>query len=216
MKETNNTIKAPEWYDKWHDSGHHHWVHWVIFAVIVVGAWALLYRNINDWSYNSSDDSSVMVQLAKQTARLSLDPQGQAVTVGDTFPVNIVLDTGSVAADGVDIYSLHYDPTLLKVVDDVSAKSGVQILPGSIMNLNAANIVDEKSGTIKFSQVSEGGTSFTGRGVLATIHFKALSSGTAYLQFDFSKGSTVDSNVAFRGKDQLTAVIDGIYVINKK
>jgi hypothetical protein len=214
--ELNKKRSGKSWYDQWHDTDHHHYVHWALFLVIVIGAWALLHRNINDWLYNWTDDSTVTVHLAKPTARLSLDPQSQSIAAGETFAVNIVLDTGTGTADGVDIYSLHYDPTLLQVVDDVPNKSGVQIMPGTIMGLNAANIVEQKTGTIKFSQVSEGGTNFTGRGVLATIHFKALSTGSAYLQFDFSKGSTVDSNVAFKGKDQLTSVIDGVYVITAK
>ncbi len=116
----------------------------------------------------------------------------------------------------MDIYGLHYDPSILKVIDDVSEKKGVQILPGQIIPNSAVNIVDETTGTIKLGQLSEGGSSFTGKGVLATIHFKALSAGTSYLKFDFNRGSTVDTNAAHRGKDKLSSVVDAIYTVSPK
>lgn len=191
-------------------------MHWGIFAIVAVCAWGLLYSKINDYTARFLGNNDAVVRLAKSSARISLDPQTQAVKVGDVFPVDIVLDTGETPTDGVDIYSLHYDPALLAIVDDVSSKNGVQITPGVILPINAANIVDNKQGNLKFSQVAQGGTTYKGRGILATIHFKALGTGTAYLQFDFNKGSTVDSNVAFRGQDKLSTVVDGIFQIQPK
>lgn len=218
MAETNKKsfikpVQSSNWYQKWHnDYNRHAFVHWAILAIIVVCAWALLYRQIIDWVI-TLNEPGVSLQLAKPSAALVLDPQIKSVTVGEDLAINIILDTASSNVDGVDIYSLHYDPTILRVVDDVPSQAGVQIKPGIIMALNAANSVDAKIGAIKFGQVSAGGSSYHGRGVLATIHFKAISSGTAYLKFDFSRGSTVDSNAAFRGKDQLGKVVDGIYTV---
>jgi len=144
---------------------------------------------------------------------LTLDPKEKAVGVGDSFTVDVILDTDGKQVDGVDLYSLHYDPTILNVVDGVSAKPGIQVIPGTIMDFNAVNSVDQATGTIKFSQAATGGTSFSGKGVLASIHFKAVGKGSTYLKFDFSFGSTKDTNVAHAGKDQLARVVDALYTV---
>jgi len=206
---------SKSWYERWHDKDHHVLTHWLIFFVIVVVAWALLYKQIANW-VQSLNQPGVVVHLAPRPAtQLTLDPQTETLKVGDTFPVNIMLDTAGNHIDGVDIFALHYDPTLLTVIDDSAKAKGVQITPGPILPVNAYNLVDSKSGSIKFSQLVNPGGNFMGQGVLATIHFKALSAGTAYLKFDYSQGSTTDSNAAYHGKDELSKVVDGIYTITK-
>ncbi|OGE87463.1 MAG: hypothetical protein A3C49_01350 [Candidatus Doudnabacteria bacterium RIFCSPHIGHO2_02_FULL_42_25] len=185
-----------------------------MLVLVLLLVWAAVSLRIQDWM--SFNDPGVSVNLAKARAQITLDPQTQNIKAGDKFSVDIILDTASEPVDGVDIYALHYDPTLLSVIDDDSDTSGVQIQPGKIMELNAANLVSPSTGTIKFSQLSQGGTHFLGKGILATIHFKALASGTAYLKFDFSERSTVDTNAAYKGKDQLSKVVDGIYMISPK
>ncbi|HEX5430314.1 MAG TPA: cohesin domain-containing protein [Patescibacteria group bacterium] len=189
-------------------------IYWGIFIVIAVVVWALLNNQIVAF-ITGTNGLPTTVRVTSSSAVLALDPQTTTVKVGDKFAANIVLDTASTDVDGVDVYSLHYDPTILRVDDDVPSKPGVQIMPGEIMDINAANIVDDKSGTIKFSQVSAGGTSFHGRGTLATIHFTALAAGPAFLTFDFSQGGTTDSNAAYRGRDQLSRVVDAIYTVTK-
>lgn len=199
------------WYDRWHDNDHHHHIHWVVFVLVLALVGVAIFSRIIDWT--SLNDPGINVQLSKPTAQITLNPQTREVKEGDRFSVDILLDTAGLPIDGVDIYSLHYDPTLLRVLDDQPNTSGVQILPGTIMELNAANNVSPSTGTIKFSQLSQGGTHFVGKGILATIHFQALTAGTAYLKFDFVERSTTDTNAAFKGKDQLSSVVDGIYVI---
>lgn len=201
------------WYKRWHDNDHHAYIHWIVLILVLALVWVAVSFRIQDWV--SLSDQGVSVHLAKRRATITLNPQTRDVKVGDTFSVDIVLDTAAEPVDGVDIYSLHYDPTLLQVIDDNSSISGVQIMPGKIMELNAANLVSPSTGTIKFSQLSQGGTNFIGKGNLATIHFKALGTGTAYLKFDFTERSTVDTNAAFKGRDQLGKVVDGIYTITK-
>jgi hypothetical protein len=209
------TTKRSSWYKKWHDSDHHFLVHWGIFLIIIAAIWAGLYTRIGDWAL-SLTDPGVTVKLSKPTTELSLDPQTINVKVGDTIATKIILDTGGGKIDGVDIYSLHYDPSLIQILDDDTKKSGVQIMPGEILAINAANIVDPKTGTVKISQLADHGTSYHGSGVLATIHFKALAVGTAFLRFDYSPGNTVDSNAAYKGKDRLSKVVDAIYTIQPK
>jgi hypothetical protein len=224
MKETNIKPSSPptntpapsnsRWYEEWHSTQHHAITHWVILLVIIAVSFFLLRGQIKSW-VDSLNQTGVTVTVVKSNAQLSLDPKTQTVKVGDTFAVNVTLDTGSKPVDGVDLYSLHYDPSILQVIDDSTAK-GVQITPGTVLPVTAANMVDEKSGTIKYSGVANGGSNFSGKGVLATIHFKAIATGAAFLKFDFTQGSTVDSNAAYRGKDQLTSVVDAIYNVTAK
>ncbi len=187
---------------------------WGVILLLAVLSWAFLNRQIINWVSDSTAPETV-VNLPKAQTQLRLNPQTDSIKVGETFAVDIMLDTSGKPIDGVDIYSLHYDPSLIEVVDDMPDQKGVQIKPGSILEVNAANIVEPKSGSIKFSQVTTGGSHFVGSGVLATMHFKALNTGTAYLKFDFIRGETTDSNAAYHGKDQLSQVVDGIYNIEK-
>lgn len=203
------------WYQEWHDTDHHKTVHWMIFISIAVLCGVLLLTQINNWVSTASDLNRV-IHLPTATATLSIEPTTKSIQLGQTFSADIILDTKAGPVDGVDLYALHYDPTILTIIDDEPSKAGIQIKPGVIIPYNAANTVDKTTGTIKFGQLSAGGTSFTGRGTLATIHFKATGVGTSYLKFDFHKGSTVDTNAAYRGKDQLANVVDAIYTVTAK
>lgn len=198
------------WYKKWHEHEHHRHFHWLIFSVIVILCTTFLWFQI--WVY-SKLDSGTSVKLPKASAVLSLQPKTETIRVGGTFSADIILDTADAPIDAVDVYSLHYDPTILKVIDDIPGQQGVQIKPGPVMSFTAVNSVEETSGTIKFGKLSTGGTTFIGKGVLATIHFQAVGAGTSYLKFDFKKGSTIDTNAAHKGRDQLVRVVDAIYTV---
>ncbi len=145
-------------------------------------------------------------------ATLILSPASKSVTVGQTITVDILLDTQGAGIDGVDVYSLHYNSSILEVVDANSGTSGIQITPGSLLPITLTNTVS--NGIIQFSQVSSGGTSYTGSGKLATITFKGLSNGTSAVTFDFAPGSTSDSNVAGGGQDKLSSVGNGSYTVS--
>lgn len=147
-------------------------------------------------------------------ATLSLSPSSQTVNVGDTLTVNIMLDTSGQPIDGVDIQALHYNPYNLQLQDADSATAGTQIQPGTLMTTTVANSVDTTNGKIVFSQITSGGTTYTGSGNLATVTFKALVAGTTNLTIDFTQGATTDSNIASAGSDILSSVTNGQYVIN--
>src|SRR6185369_943002 len=55
---------------------------------------------------------------------------------------------------------------------------------------------------------------YNGSGKLATIHFSAAFNGTSGLTFDFTNGSTSDTNVAGSGTDKLTSVTNGSYTVS--
>src|SRR6185436_3114633 len=116
------------WYNDWHKTDSHKVIHWLVFILIVVVAWLGLSGQISNW-IDLATSQGPTVNLPKAQAVLSLDPQQSSVTVGASFAANIVLDTANGPIDGVDIYALHYDPTILKVIDDVPTQKGTQIDP---------------------------------------------------------------------------------------
>jgi len=149
-----------------------------------------------------------------KAATLSLFPSSGSFEVGQTFNVSIILDTQATNTDGVDIYYLNYDPSLLEVQDADSGQAGVQINPGSLFSNTVSNSVDTTNGKIDFSQTSSGGNYFNGTGTVANITFKVLSQGTANITFDFTLGTTTDTNVDAYGVDILSDVVNGSYVLS--
>ncbi|MBI5530202.1 MAG: fibronectin type III domain-containing protein [Candidatus Doudnabacteria bacterium] len=157
---------------------------------------------------------ALFLPAAAKAATLSLSPTSNSVTVGSTFTVNINLDTTSQSVYGVDIYSLHFNPSILQVVDSDGATAGVQITAGTLMPNNQYNTVDNTNGIIQFSQTSATtGSNYTGSGVLATITFRGAATGSSAVTFDFTLNSTTDTNVASLYSDVLTAVTNGNYTV---
>jgi hypothetical protein len=162
--------------------------------------------NNNRWSefYSSdyADDPSLRPRLVVITdestpeATLSLDPATRELAVGDVFTVDVLLDTGGYDTDGVDVRYLRYNPNILEVQDSDPGTEGVQIQPGSLYPSTTGNHVDPANGSIYFSQITTGGSTFNSAGVLATITFTVIGSGPTDLMFDFIPGDTTDTNVA--------------------
>jgi len=144
-----------------------------------------------------------MIAFSVSAATLSLSPVSQTIAIGQAFAVDVILDSTGQPVDGVDLYRLRYNAPLLQVQS---------VVPGSLMPLTLAND-STVPGEIVFSQVVAAGTNFTGQGVLATINFFTLATGTADVTFDFTLGSTVDTNVAGLEIDLLTQVTNGSYDI---
>jgi hypothetical protein len=149
-----------------------------------------------------------------QNVSLDLSPASSAITVNNTFNVNILLDTAGNLADGVDIYSLHFNPAVLQVVDANTSVAGVQISPGTLMPNTVINTVNNLTGVIQFSQATSGGTSFNGAGTLASINFRGVGAGTSDVTFDFILGNTADTNVGYQGLDKLQSVTNGTYSVD--
>lgn len=146
---------------------------------------------------------------------LSLSPASALQNVGDTFNVDIILDTGGDSVSGATAI-LNYDTARLQVQDGDSAASGVQIKQGSIFNQSPlTNTVDTSVGKIRYDSGSLG-TSYTGRGVMATIQFKAVAAGTAPVTFVFDSQSSIDTSIVAAASGPtniLTQVQDGNYTI---
>jgi Cohesin domain len=138
------------------------------------------------------------------SATLSISPTAKTVKVGETFTLDVVLDTAGADVDGLD-FILNQNPRLLEVV---------KVAPVDILGSTVYNQTDAKTGRISASQVSGGGSSYRGGGTIATITFLAKGSGTANITFDFTVGATNDSNVASLGVDILSSVTNGSVVIS--
>jgi len=140
--------------------------------------------------------------LAFAGASLSFSPATQSVMVSDSFEVDVVLDTGGVETDGVDIL-ISYDEMKLE------AKNAVL---GSLYD-NKINEDVSQPGKIVLQAVSDVGSGFVGKGNLARISFKTIAGGPAQVSFDMIGESTTDCNVSANGQDILASVSNGAYTI---
>lgn len=151
-----------------------------------------------------------------EAASFSLSPAAATSKVGDVFAVDIVLDAGTDAVSGATAI-LTYDTARLQVQDDDPTAAGIQIKQGTIFNQTPlTNSVDATAGKIRYDSGSLG-TSFTGRGTMATIHFKAVAVGTAPVTFVFDSSSTADTSLVAAASgptNLLTTVSNGTYIIN--
>jgi hypothetical protein len=140
--------------------------------------------------------------LAFAGASLSFSPASESVMVGESFEIDVVLDTGGVETDGVDLL-ISYDEMRLE------AKNATL---GNLYD----NIINEdvsQPGKIVLQALSDAGSGFVGTGNLAKISFKAIAGGPALVSFDIVGESTTDCNVSADGEDILASVSNGSYTI---
>jgi hypothetical protein len=137
-------------------------------------------------------------------ASLSFSPANQTVALNQNFTVNALLSTGGAETDGADLI-IRYDGNKLQVV---SAALGT---------LYTNKVVEDTStaGKITLRATSASDQSFNGNGTVATIVFKPIAEGTANVYFEFTSGSTTDTNVAFHGTDVLGSTTNATYTINQ-
>jgi len=134
-----------------------------------------------------------------KAATFSLSPASGS-TVSGTFDVTLNLtDLGGKRVSGVDVY-LNYERSKLEAQNiNVS---------GGIFADYPLQTIDSASGKIAIGAIATPGSPVTSPGKIATITFKALaSSGSTTLNFDYTAGSTTDSNIteAGTGTDILTS-----------
>jgi PKD repeat protein len=126
-------------------------------------------------------------------ALIRLAPTTQTVGVGQTVAVEIRVD-GVSNLYGVDL-QLSFDYTRVQVVDDDVAAPGIQITPGPFLPPGSGfiqnNSANNSTGVIRYVfTLQNPAPAVTGSGLLATIHFRGLSTGTANLAFTL--GQLVD------------------------
>jgi len=152
--------------------------------------------------YQSSKRTSTAKIMAPATIEqtsnddiVALSAPSSELRVGEkiTVAVNIF---SSKATDGTDLVVL-YDPGVLSVVLPSSSTSPVTV--GSLYNSYPLNSVDTKKGRIMVSGISMAESGIVPRGVFGSIVFEALKVGTTNISFDYTPGSTVDSNIIQTG-----------------
>jgi hypothetical protein len=153
-------------------------------------AWAgyTLTRPVPPANFKASAPAEAEV-LTPTSASLSLAGL-TSVTVGQLFDVDVVI-TVPIETDATDVI-ITYDPTKLEVVTtgDQAAKIG------TLYSNYPVNSADSTEGRIVLAGATDpGAKAFTGQGVFATLTFKAKARGETTLAFEYSKGSTIDSNI---------------------
>jgi hypothetical protein len=150
-------------------------------------------------------DQNVTTEAADQVASFTLSPATGDYTFNGktTYPVGIILDSAGKSVDGVDVI-INFDPKKVAV-------EGSKIAPTNVFEESPANVVDNVNGQIRLSSLTFKARPVTG--IIATFQIKPLARGTANFTFQFSPGSTTDSNVAEHGtaKDVLGKVENGKY-----
>ncbi len=109
-----------------------------------------------------------------QAASFSLVPSATEFQVGDTFEVSVLLNTGGVEINAVEI-GLEFSPDKLQVISPNTGRSIIEIWAGQPKFNN-------KTGTIELRGGIPNGLSIEG-GLVTTIQFRVKSSGSAFLQF---------------------------------
>lgn len=139
-------------------------------------------------------------------ALLSFSPAQKAVRVGESFDVELLLDTKGIETSGTDVI-INYDPTVIEVLN---------VRPGLLYQKYPLNEVDAAGGKIGLSGIAVPPKPFSGKGTLAYLKLKALKKGAATLSIEFTKAQTTDSNVVQAGsggKDVLDKVINAYYSV---
>lgn len=125
--------------------------------------------------------------LAQSVPSLEFSATSKIVKVGEDFSTYIVVDTVGQAAHGTGV-KINFDPEVLELTS---------IEAGNIFGDYPVVSFDNNEGKIIVSAISSSvQNAFVGRGVFATLNFKAIKKGGTAIEFDFEPGSTSDSNIA--------------------
>lgn len=174
----------------------------LIIAIVIEVVWAL-------WTILKPTPSAITTppavtqeSVSKETMITLLSSNAQP-KVGEKIVVSLDI-TADKLTDGADLI-INYDPKLLSV--DLSS-SKFPVLPGTIYSDYPVNEVDDKLGVIKVSGISSKKGGVNPSGIFGTIVFSTKIAGQTKLSFDFTPGSTSDTNIveAGSGSDVLQKV----------
>jgi len=181
-----------------------------LFAFVVVGQTVWL-----DWRVGKLDKRAPEVLLAEQQSAIDQKLQAvpePSVAIASALPAKLWLEPKEASFSG------EFTLKILAQVDNSVEKGDIRLFyPPDILEVyDDAWSVDAKTGTASWSGiVSKFQVIAQPKGVAAfTIRFKPLKVGTAKVNFDFSRGSKLDSNLwDSQGNDLLDEAIGGEYAI---
>jgi len=154
-----------------------------------------------------------------QPARMLFDPSSGSVVANPNFTVNVKVDIGTGAQSAGADAVVKFDTIKLTFV---SADKVTEGNPSTFYGNNGLFTATpastaNTSGTVEIGRTADAGSYASGVGVLAKLTFtpKVAVGQTVSLNFDFTLGSTVDSNVASNvgGVDLLGGVTNATLTI---
>lgn len=120
-------------------------------------------------------------------ASLTFSPDKVELPVGGSTTVNIMLDTGGNQVAGAGARIL-YDPGVVSVVE---------LNPGNLFGDYPSALFDNYLGKANLSGiVSSANSLYSGSGTFGSFKLQGIKTGTSVVKFDFTPGSTKDSNIA--------------------
>ncbi len=116
-----------------------------------------------------------------------LSPSEVTVAQGETFDMEIVIDSGVYSYNGTQAY-LTFPPGALEAIP-YATNPTKWLKPGSSLpeEIGPANQADNSVGTASYAAVTFG-SALSGSNSLATVRFKAISQGNHSVQFQFDSG----------------------------
>ena len=120
-------------------------------------------------------------------ATFSLEPNSRTVTIGTEFTVDIVLDTDGARTAAIDT-SVSFPKNKLELME---------IINGDIFDEYVGKVVDNRRGIANLSGLASLGDDisfFSGKAIVASLRFRALSPGKAPIVFTFTPESVNDRN----------------------
>jgi len=115
---------------------------------------------------------------AQETVELRVAPASSLVPAGGE--IQVAIEVAAVAElDGFDV-TVVFDPAVVAVVDADPVMEGVQVIPGSFLEMGAGvvNTVDNPGGTVQFAVTQpEGSLPKSGTGTLILITLRGVTAG---------------------------------------
>ena len=132
---------------------------------------------------------------------VSVSPQTITASPGDIFTIDIIADPDGSEIYGAE-YTLHFDKKLLKVIDQ---SKGTFLSHDGAEIIEVSNSFNNDIGSIEYGETRMGDPAVIGGvtdpGVLASIRFEAISSGTCDLK--------LEAMLADSSAQQIDAVVNG-------
>lgn len=176
----------------------------VIAAEVLWASWALLRPSPPP----STATTAPVVKLKPTTVTLASEKT--SLKKGEKMTVSINISSNK-KTDGTDLV-LTYDPKLLSVETVGSTKQPV--IAGTIYNDYPLNSVDQLTGRITVSGITDDPGGALAEGLFGSVVFVGKGAGVAKISLDYSPSSTADSNVteSGTGKDVLEKA-EGLEVV---
>ena len=125
-----------------------------------------------------------LCQIGSAVSSVSLSQQTVTASVGDTFNVDIIVDPAGSEVFGTEC-KLHFDNTVLKAT---SQTPGTFLNQGNVETIELLNDLNNTIGMTNYAQTRIGEPDVVGsateKGVLETITFEVINSGTSDMKLE--------------------------------